>query len=426
MKSNLVKRGFLSLLVTQFFGAANDNVLKQVLSYGVAMAGIWAAALGRGGQAYVALCLTVPFILLSGYGGQLADRHSKQRITVIVKIAEVFIACFVLAGFVLMNIWMLLVGMVLLAVQSTFFGPAKYGMIPELVEGQELSRANGLINMLTNIAVITGTLIAGPLYKAYHPESDPDFVPGTGAVLWLPGAAMIVIAIGGLIASTFLTRLEAKDPHLKFDWNPVGTYWAALKEMSRSPLLIVAVAWSYFYLIAMIAMLILPDYKTMLNIDTTETSYLFVVLAVSIGLGSVLAGFISGRHIEPRLIPIGAVGMTVFFVLLGLLPLHYFLVAGLLLGAGVFAGFYIVPLQALLQYLSPVDERGRFLGTANAVSFVCLSIGSLIFLFARAVLDLSPNRIFLICAGLAFIGIGFMIWRLRGLMTDPNIRRPAR
>jgi len=417
---SLFNRGFTALTFTQFFGAVNDNLLKGVLSFAVATGGVWAGQLGEGGQSYVGLCLTVPFIFLSGLAGQLADRTSKQVITLRVKVCEVGIALVGLAAFMTGSLWVALATMLLLAIQSAFFGPAKFGMIPELVGDARLSQANGTINMFTNIAVIVGTLAAGPVYSAFQPEPGATHAPHA----WAPGTAFLVVALLGLAASLFLPRLRAMAPEVRPSFNLVDTYWTALREMGRSPLLLVAIAWSSFYLIGMLALLILPDYRDLLGVTPTQASYLLGTLGIAIGLGSVGAGLISGKHIEPRLIPVGAVGMSVFFVLLGLLPLHYGLVALLLAGAGFFAGFYIVPLQALLQHLSPPDERGRFLGTANALSFVASTLASLVFLAARSAFDLPSNRVFLICAVLAFVGSGVLIWRLRRLITDPAIRRP--
>ncbi len=114
--------------------------------------------------------------------------------------------------------------------------------------------------------------------------------------------------------------------------------------------------------------------------------------------------------------------MTLFFLLLGLLPLHFGTVAGLLFGVGIFAGFYIVPLQALLQHLSPDGERGRFLGTANAMSFVASTVGSLIFLAAKSKLHLQSNHVFLICGGLSLIGTGYLLYRMRRVIADHSIR----
>src|SRR5690606_14946125 len=119
--------------------------------------------------------LTIPFILFSGMAGQLADRFSKRLVMVVVKIAEVPIALLALAGLLAQNLWITLAALLLLATQSAMFGPSKYGVVPEIVGEDRLSQANGLLNMLTNIAVIIGSLLAGPLSTAY----DPD--PATGA-----------------------------------------------------------------------------------------------------------------------------------------------------------------------------------------------------------------------------------------------------
>ena len=407
-------------MLTQFFGALNDHLLKGVLSFAVATGGIWASKLGDGGQAYVGLCLTVPFILLSGTAGQLADRYSKSRITFHVKLAEIFIAAVGLAGFLTGNIWIALGAMLLLAIQSAFFGPSKYGMIPELVADRHLSQANGAINMFTNLSAIAGTVIAGFLYASYDPTPPADdptaLVPA--AKVWAPGLAFLLVAAAGLLCATLIPRLAAARPTLKISLNPLGTYYSALKEMSRSPLLLVALAWAFFYMVGMIALLILPDYRDLLNVTPQKASILMAILGVAIGIGSVAAGLISGKHIEPRLVPIGAIGMTIFFILLGVTPLHFNLVAWLLTGAGIFAGLYIVPLQSLLQHLSPADERGRFLGAANGLSFVFSTSGSLLFLFLRSSQGMPSNRIFLVTGILSIVGTGILIWRMRKLMRS--------
>ena len=411
-------------MLTQFFGALNDNLLKGVLSFAVASGGIWASKLGEGGQAYVGLCLTVPFILLSGIAGQLADRNSKSRIATQVKVAEIAIAAIGFYGFLSGNIWVALGAMLLLAIQSAFFGPAKYGMIPELIADRHLSQANGSINMFTNLAAIGGTVIAGFIYGWYDPKppiDDPTSVV-SAAKLWAPGTAFLLVAALGLAASTLLPKLSAARPSLKVSLNILGPYVSALKEMSRSSLLLVALAWAFFYMVGMISILILPDYRDLLDISPEKASMLMAVLGVAIGIGSVSAGLISGKRIEPRLIPVGAVGMTVFFILLGSTPLSFGLAAALLTGAGIFAGLYIVPLQSLLQHLSPADERGRFLGTANGLSFVFSTTGSLLFLFLRKSQGMPSNRIFLVTGILSILGTGILLWRLRKLFNDPKAR----
>ncbi len=432
MKSNLVKRGFLSLIFTQFFGAANDNLLKGVLTFMV-IDGVWSGRLGAGGQGLVALCFTIPFIVLSGYAGQFADRNSKRYVSVLVKVVEIPIAAMALLGFWYGSLWITLAALVALSCQSAFFGPAKYGMIPELVDDRDLSRANGTINMMTNIAVILGTLLAGEVADRYNPlpAADGSSAP---AVLWLPGALMLALAAAGLIAVLFLVRLEPGDKNLKYTPNPLATYLSTIREMSKSPLLMVMLAWGYFYLLAGLALLIIPEYTIVLNIDRAEASVLLGILGVAIGLGSVSAGLISGHRIEPRLIPIGAAGITVFFVLLGTvepalpalapkLRVAFSSVGGFIFGAGVSAGFYIIPLQAMLQKLSPDDERGRFLGTANAISFSFLAVASLLYWIIKPLFIGAPQRIFLVSAALMLVGAAFFFVKLRHTVLSPT--RPA-
>ncbi len=306
MASNLFKRGFVSLVASQFFGAMNDNVLKGVLTFMV-IDGAWGGQLGKGGQGIVGVCFTVPFILLSGYAGQLADRHSKRSVTMWVKIAEIPIALLAAVGFWTGNLWITLTALIALTCQSSFFGPAKYGMIPELVEDSDLSRANGTINMMTNVAVIVGTILAGFVSDLYSPQN------GAAGMGWVPGVTLLLIACAGLAAAMYLTPLPPGDKDLKYNWNPFVIYVDAIGEMSKSRLLMVMLAWGYFYLLAGIALFIVPEYTVVLEINRTEASVLLGVMGVAIGLGCAVAGLISGHRIEPRLIPIGAAGLILFF-----------------------------------------------------------------------------------------------------------------
>ncbi len=428
--SNLLGRGFLSLLVTQFLGAANDNILKQVLVFMVT-GGLWANALGPGGQATIGLCLNLPFLIFSGYGGQWADRISKQRVAVWMKVAEIPIVVVAGIGLWTGQLWVTIGAFVLMATQSTFFGPAKYGVIPELVREAELSKANGLINMLTNVAIIVGTLIAGPVTDHFYPtlsavNGAAPASPSGGPIVALPDPSiprsyslplivMVAVAVLGLLAVLFMPRMTAKDPQLKFNPNPVGTYWRALREMSRGPLIWVAIGWSWFSLVGMAAILLLPEYKTILGTSYTQNSYLLGILAISIGIGSAAAGWISGNRIEPRLVPFGALGMTVGFLLLGVVPPTYVNVVIFSSIAGLSAGFYVVPLQALLQDLAPPEETGRVLGTANALSAAFAAAGSAMTWVAQSPMHLSANRSFILCAALSLLGAVMIIWRLRTL-----------
>lgn len=170
------KRGFRSLNIVQFLGAANDNVLKQFITFAVALGGIWAADIGTGGKTIAGLCLTIPFVLFSGFAGQFADRYSKSKMTILVKLVEVVVAILATIALVTGNVVFALAVLTVLGLQSTFFGPAKYGMLPELVGDSGLSKANGVLSMLTNIAVILGAFAAGPLYDNFTADWAPVIV----------------------------------------------------------------------------------------------------------------------------------------------------------------------------------------------------------------------------------------------------------
>ncbi len=423
-KEKLFNRGYLSLLGSQFFGAANDNILKQCLTFMIAT-GIWSGSLkdgglGEGGQVVPALLLTVPFILLSGYAGQVSDRFSKRTVMLWVKLAEIPIALIAFLGFYWGNLWIALGAMLLLSVQSSFFGPAKYGVIPEIVGEQHLSMANGLINMFTNLAVITGSLLAGPLSDVFNPQQVVG-EPPVQAVAWAPGAALVVVSICGLLAILFMPQVKPASPDLKWDLNPFRTYFDSIKVMAQGPLLFVVLAWAGFYMIAMLAMMILPEYEAILEISYTKTSYLLGILGVAVALGSVITGVVSGKQIRPWLVPFGAVGMTVSFFTLGWVTPTYGSVALLIFTAGFFAGFYIVPLQALIQILSPEDERGRIIGTSGAISFCFSSLGPIVFWIATNRCQMEPNRAFLICGFLALIGTIMGITKLRKMNTTSAV-----
>ena len=422
-KSNrLYNRGFTALLATQFLGAGNDNILKTVLSF-MLVSGVWAGKLGDGGQGWASLGLTIPFILFSGYAGQLSDRISKSRVAVWMKIAEIPIALIAGLGLYFDNLPVTMFTLVALASQSAFFGPAKYGMIPELVAVRHLSRANGAINMLTNIAIIAGMLLAGPVSTRYFPEPDPLTGARGPRTSWLPLAIMLAVAIAGFVASLFLPKLKAQDPTLKISKNPFRTYIESFREMAKTPVLAVAFGWAYFYLMGMLALLVLFDYQQFLHISYTKASILFAILAIAVGVGCALAGYLSGDRIRPKLVRVGAIGLAIFFLLLGIvtpnwvganLDLYYWIVLLLLVGAGLSAGFYIIPLQALIQDLSPENSLGRFLGTTNALSFVFTSAaGGLLILLRSSIIKMPPNRIFLVCAALSVIGIIFAITRMK-------------
>lgn len=428
-------RGLTALTVTQFLGVLNDNILKGIVTYMV-IDGLWAGQLGDGGQGYVAMCLTIPFLLISGFAGEVADKHSKRTISVCMKYAEIPIALLAAFGFYIQNLWITLASLLALSAQSAIFGPAKYGMIPELVPPSRLSQANGLVNMMSNVAVLFGTIAAGVIADRYSPQANS----GAEGILWLPGLSLLLVAVAGVAAVVFLPPLKSGNPDIRFSSNPFSVYVKSLKSMANSTLLLIVLADGYFYLLAGVALLILPEYTVVLQqygVSRTETGILMAILGIAIGVGSAIAGVVSGRGIRPILVPIGAAGLTLFFVLLGTVPptlpdlpemvrIAACPHALLILGAGISAGFYIIPLQSLIQYRSAPEERGQILGTHGAIAFLFLTVAAGFYkvirpLFGTEGQEQHPERIFLICAGLMVAGAGFLLWKLRqkGLTFAP-------
>ena len=319
----LANRGFLSLVITQFFGVVNDNLLKQVLTFGLAAAGVWGGVLGDGGHSWVAVALVLPFLLFGAIAGQLADCYSKQLVTVRVKQAEFLIVVVAFVGFYFNNVWLALLAMFLLGTQSAFFGPAKYGVIPELVADSKISMANATIIMLTNVAAILAVVIGGAFYEAYRGTAVDGAPDGK---LWLPGVALLFFAILGLLSAKQMPTLPASAPSMKVRWEFFAPYIQTIRNMHRgdTPILVVCLLKAMFYMLAYIMMLILADYTLVLGISEKKVSlYLFGTVGVSIAVGSVLSGVISRGGIQPRLILVGGIGFGVAALLLALAPSSY-------------------------------------------------------------------------------------------------------
>ena len=537
-KHKLANKGFLSLVVTQFLGAGNDYLLKQVLTFGLAAAGIWNSTLGDGGQSYVAAVLALPFLLFSAVAGQLCDRYSKQLVAVRVKQAEFLIVMAAFAGFYFNNVYLCLLAMFLLGTQSAFFGPAKYGVIPELVDTSKISMANGIINMLTNVAVIAATLVAGAIYEAYR---GPEGAVAPAGLIWLPGVALLGVAIVGLFAALAMPKLKASAENLKVKWEFFAPHLRTIRRMreSDSPIFTVCLLKAGFGMLAFMFLLILADYTVVLGLPETKVGvYLLGTIGVAIGVGSISAGLISRNGIQPRLIPAGAIGLVVASLLLAWAPSSYMVihradtamaekglaglpegitvshyldraedrlkelrsdldfkregislsarlervengevgamvisssyldtfenkkkrarkinekkktigfyelqrdgeptglvataveardadiwrVVGYLFIVGVCAGLYVIPLQALIQKLSPTDSRGQFIGASNAIDAVFEMVGTGLFFLMRQ-LGVGSQEIFFSTAAIALLTVGLFYWRIRAHIHKPE------
>src|SRR5579859_6088235 len=200
--------GFQSFLWTQCLGAFNDNLYKII----VAMRAVHVTATTGTGGEYVPLSLAVfvvPFLLFSGYSGHLADTISKRTILISIKVFEVFVMVLAVAVFFSTRMELMLLVLFLLALHSTIFSPAKYGIVPEMLPDKDLSRANALLEMSTFVAIVLGTSIGSFLFLAW--KNEP----------WKMGLVMIGVAVAGFLTSFRITRVPPGRTSTPFLWNPV-------------------------------------------------------------------------------------------------------------------------------------------------------------------------------------------------------------
>lgn len=393
-------RGFLGLQLAQFMGAFNDNVVKITLMLLVASGSgnLWAGDLGPGGQSYISLIMTIPFLLLLDFSGRCADRFSKSRIVFWVKVSEIPISIVIAIGLITGSIWLTLIGYTLLMMESAFFNPSKYGMIREVIMTRHLSRGNGLMNMTTNMAIILGTAVGGPLL---------------GFGFWPLGAAIVIISIMGFAGVFIIPPLPAIQPTTALTpWpgissirillrmrkhHPVEPHLKASVNHEYHPMLLVTVLWAWFWFSAVLVTLIVPEYKGLLDISDTATGGMLALLGIAIGLSCAAAGYMSGGRVRMSLIKFGAFGLALFFLLLAVLPQNYWLAVALLCLAGLSAGFYLVPLQALIQQAAPNDMRAQYVSSSNWLCYLLMTIAAVVFKIAST-MDIPVSWIYGFCA----------------------------
>ncbi len=403
--ARMVRFSFGGLLVTQFLGAFNDNVLKNFMVLQVGAAGLlWPDILGPGTVGYLSAAFALPFILFSGWAGQLADKFSKRWLAVALKTIEIPIVCLAGVGIHYHNFWLSSIALLLLSAHSAFFGPPKYGMIPEIVPEKRLPRANGSINMTTNVAIIGGIAISGLASQYYRAHPDVCFTVLLGA------------AILGRITVQFIQPLEPRDPGLRIHPNPFHTYWRSLRDMWTIPGLIrAAIGWSFFYWIGTAVISAVPDLKSVVlhrgePITDLDLSGLTASLGVAVGVGSLAAGFVSRGTISLRSVLVGGAGMSVGLLIFPLLPAEFVPTLLALIVLGLFAGFYLVPLMSYIQAAAPPGERGQFLGTSNFLSFVMVGVGGGFYSLLRSAAAATPQQV-LGANGLLLIAVTLLLSR---------------
>lgn len=384
------KRGFWSLMATQFQNAFSDNALKNLVIMLVMARGLTEPER----NAYVALAgalFAAPFILFSMLGGWLADRFSKQRVMSAVKAAEVGIMLFAAAALALHSLPLELAAVFLMGCHSAIFGPSKYGILPEVLPHDRLSWGNGILELLTFLGIIFGT-VAG----AFFAES----------LAGMPGVAGLILAglaVLGWWCSRQVPPVPAAAPDRPLPLNPVAELWKQLKVMKQDRDLWRA-NWGnvgFFFVAALVQMNLLLHAKDVLKLAETKSGLLSAALALGIGFGSVAAGFASRGRIEYRLVPLGSLGLALSTIPMGMAGLGVAGFAVALVALGFSAGFFIVPIAAVLQHRPSAETKGAVQGAANLLSFVGILAASGVQWVATDRLHLGTGQVFWFCGAAA-------------------------
>ena len=381
----LKQRRFAPFFWTQFLGAANDNLFKFAFTVLVtyqlevgwlppAMAGLVIGAL-----------FILPFLLFSATSGQLADKHDKATLIRFVKWLEVAIMVTAAIGFATHNVVLLLGCVFLMGLHSTLFGPVKYAYLPQHLNERELTGGNGMVEMGTFVAILLGNVAGGLLIA----------LPEVGARV--VGWACIGVALLGRATAQFVPRSPSTDPHLRINWNPVTETLRNLKLAHGNIVVfrsLLGISWMWFFGAVFLSQF--PSFaKEVLHGDEHVASLLLVVFSIGIGIGSLLCEVLSKRHVEIGLVPLGAIGMSVFAIdlyfasralppsaVMGLAAFlaqtaHWRVMMDLAL-LSLFAGLYSVPMYALIQLRAQPSHRARIIAANNILNALFMIASSVI------------------------------------------------
>jgi len=395
------RAGFWALIGTQFQGAFSDNALKWLVSFLVLEAGVSREQRDFLFVLVVPLVFAVPFVVFSIPGGFFADRFSKRSVTIWTKVLEVLTM-----GFVTYALWHNRLGLAAVALffvctQGAIFGPSKYGLIPELLPTSRLSWGNGVIELWTLVAAIGGTLAGGFLAHTFRGRQE-----------W-SGIFLGALSLIGLLTSLGITKVPAADGKREFAWNWAKELFEEIARMRRDAVLWVAViANTFFWFLGAILLLNIVLYATdVLQVDEARSSYLLAALSLGIGAGSYIAGIASGKKIEMGMILPGLTGIVLATGSLFTPGLGYEAVMGLLFALGISAGFFVVPVNALIQNRPRPEVKGRVIGAANLLSFGGIALQPAVQYAMLRLGHPDPGHVFLICA-LACVGMAFVLARM--------------
>ncbi len=381
----LKQRRFAPFFWTQFSGAANDNLFKfaftVMVTYQLQVAWLEPKMAGL----VIGALFILPFLLFSATSGQLTDKYDKARVIRLVKSLEIAIMLLAAWGFWLVSVPALLTCVFLMGLHSTLFGPVKYAYLPQHLAERELTGGNGMVEMGTFVAILLGQVAGGLLVAV--PESGRHYV----------AFACVGLALIGRLTAQFVPASPSTDPSLRINWNPVTETLRNMK-LAHGNLVVfrslLGISWMWFFGAVFLSQF--PSFaKEVLHGDEQVASLLLVVFSIGIGTGSLLCEVLSRRHVEIGLVPLGAIGMSVFAVDLyfasrGLppadaltltqfvsMPLHWRVMADLAL-LSLFAGLYSVPMYALIQLRSQASHRARIIAANNILNALFMIASSVI------------------------------------------------
>ena len=399
-EQSLRTKSFVGLLVTQFLGAANDNILRWLV-IGIGKQFVEpenvSFILAAGSAAFV-----LPYVLLAAPAGYLADRFSKQQVIVRCKMAEVVIMVAAIGAIAWGSVPMMLIVVTAMGAQSALFGPAKLGSIPEMLDDSKISSANGVMELVTVVAVAIGMVVGNLLTEAMGYQGQQRW--------WLGGLVLIGMSLIGLTASLLIRHLPIANPHRRFPWDAPQQTWRDVQLLTSSRAMFhVAIGITFFWSLAMMAQLNIDQFAFQGGATKqTQVAALLVALVVGLGLGSVLAGVWSGGRVELGILPLGAGGLAFSAVMLFTVEgelydpskawtVSYVAAQLLLFLLGMFAGLFNVPLAAYMQRYSKTENRGSVLAACNFLTFAGMLVTSLLYWMSGNVLHLSAREVFLVC-----------------------------
>ncbi len=402
-------KSYRSLVGAQFFGAFNDNLFKQLILF-LAARSLFP---GEDKQGLAFAVFAAPFIIFSGFAGDLSERFSKRSIIVRMKIAEIAVMALGVWALHTQSWNFLLAVLFVMGVQSAFFGPAKYGVIPEIVREGEMLRANGLIAMTTFLGILLGQALAGPL------------LDGFSETLWVTGLACVVFAIVGTGIARGMAPLEPTRPELPVGAKSFVSVFSTIRELSKIPgLMRIVLLYSFFWFNGGVVQQAItglgrPEY---LNLSGTQTSMLLVLLAASIMAGSLAVPYAAKFVPEGRLCLAGAfVMISAQISIYGvgtLIPpgdaaLWFTRVALAILGFG--GAFFVVPMQTYLQHGPPPGKRGQTFAVNNFLNFVFIFLAGAWYMLCH--LGSQPLGPTFALAGAALILTSYLLFNMRHVLA---------